>query len=171
MKNNKTLKTIIPLLIFTVIIGLWVIKNLPSEEIAYDQEGLKFPLTVQAINIEEMQKNKLPIIVDFGADSCVPCKEMAPVLALLNKEMQEKAIIQFVDVWKNPEGANGFPVQVIPTQFFYTADNKPYVPTKDLGIEFTMYSHKDTDEHLFTVHQGGLTESQMRAILADMGVM
>jgi thioredoxin 1 len=33
-----------------------------------------------------------------------------------------------------------------------------------------MYSYKDTGEHAFTVHQGGLTEQQMRAILDDMGV-
>jgi thioredoxin 1 len=39
-----------------------------------------------------------------------------------------------------------------------------------LGIEFTMYSFKETEEHAFTVHQGGLTEDQMRLILTDMGV-
>lgn len=33
-----------------------------------------------------------------------------------------------------------------------------------------MYTYKETGEHAFTVHQGGLTEDQMRAILADMGV-
>ncbi|OLN32939.1 Thioredoxin [Desulfosporosinus metallidurans] len=40
-------------------------------------------------------------MIDFGADSCVPCKEMAPVLKKLNTEMQGKAIVKFVDVWKN----------------------------------------------------------------------
>jgi thioredoxin 1 len=32
-----------------------------------------------------------------------------------------------------------------------------------------MYSYKETGEHAFTVHQGGLKEDQMRAILTDMG--
>ena len=33
-----------------------------------------------------------------------------------------------------------------------------------------MYSHRETGEHVFTVHQGGLTEEQMRMILKELGV-
>jgi thioredoxin 1 len=58
---------------------------------------------------------------------------------------------------------------VIPTQIFFNADGTPYVPSDDLGIEFGFYRMKDTQKHVFTVHQGGLTEEQMRNILADMG--
>ncbi len=171
--NKNTLKKIVPLVIFAIIIGIWFVKNLPEQQSSHASiasNDLKFPLTVSSVNIEELKSNKLPIIVDFGADSCVPCKAMAPVLQSLNNEMQDTAIIQFVDVWKNPKGAEGFPVQVIPTQFFYTADGKPYVPSESLNINFTMYKTKDTNEHVFTVHQGGLSEEQMRAILKDMGV-
>ena len=121
-------------------------------------------------DLEALTSYGLPIIIDFGADSCVPCKEMAPVLKTMNAEMQRKAIIKFVDVWKHGEAADEFPIQVIPTQVFINADGTPYVPSEDIEIEFTMYSTKDTNEHVFTVHQGGLTEEQMRAILADMGV-
>jgi len=39
-----------------------------------------------------------------------------------------------------------------------------------MDIEFTMYALKENNQHIFTTHQGGLTEEQMRAILADMGV-
>ena len=38
------------------------------------------------------------------------------------------------------------------------------------AIEFLMYSHRETGEHVFTVHQGGLTEEQMRMIRKEMGV-
>ena len=58
---------------------------------------------------------------------------------------------------------------MIPTQVFINADGTPYMPRDDIEIKFDMYSFKDTGEHAFTVHQGGLTEEQMRAILADMG--
>ncbi len=84
--------------------------------------------------------------------------------------MQGKAIIKFVDVWKNGAVANDFPIQVIPTQVFINADGTPYVPSGDMQIKFDMYRRKDIYEHAFTVHQGELTEDQMRAILADMGV-
>ena len=94
---------------------------------------------------------------------------MAPILKSMNEQMQGKAIIKFVDVWKNSESANGFPIQVIPTQVLINSEGNPYVPNSDLGINFTMYSDRDTKKHIFTVHQGGLSEEQMRLIIKDMG--
>ena len=91
----------------------------------------------------------------------------------MNAEMQGLAIIKFVDVWVNTSAANDFPVQVIPTQVIINADGTPYVPSESMeesGIKFSMYTYKDTGEHAFTTHQGGMTEEQMRAILTDMGV-
>lgn len=168
MNNQKTaLKIIIPSLILLVVVGIFLFKNSRGQE---QPEQLAIPLSVTAVDMAALKEHKLPIIIDFGADSCIPCKEMAPVLVKLNEEMQGKAVIQFVDVWKNPDAAKDFPVQVIPTQVFFQADGAPYVPSEDLGIELTMYSTKDTNEHVFTVHQGGLTEQQLRDILADMGV-
>lgn len=132
-----------------------------------------FTLHTEKIDLEVLSAYKLPMILDFGSDDCIPCKEMAPVLKTLNAEMISKAIIKFVDVWKYTDGADGFPIQVIPTQVLVNADGTPYVPSEaaeNSGIKFTMYSMKDTNEHVFTVHQGGLTEEQMRLILSDMGV-
>ncbi len=166
--NNKTIKILAPILIFSVIIGIWFAKNIPQQEMEEAQLGLEFSLSVASVDLVSLQSNNMPIIIDFGADECVPCKEMAPILRELNAEMQESVIIQFVDVWKNPDGATGFPVQIIPTQFFYTADSKPYVPSENVGVEFIMYADRTTGEHLFTLHQGGLTETQMRTIIDDM---
>ena len=45
-------------------------------------------------------------LVDVGADACIPCKMMAPILEKLEKVYQGKAAIVFIDVWKNPEGPN-----------------------------------------------------------------
>jgi thioredoxin 1 len=129
-----------------------------------------FVLEVEAIDLEQLLTYQLPIIIDFGSDSCIPCKAMAPVLQTMNAEMQGKAIIKFVDVWKHSSAADGFPIQVIPTQVFINADGTPYVPGENVDVEFTKYTYKDTGAHAFTVHQGGLTEDQMRAILVDMGV-
>ena len=110
------------------------------------------------------------MIIDFGSDSCDPCKAMAPELKKINEEMQGNAIVKFVDVWKHTSAANGFPVQVIPTQIFINADGTPYIPSDKIKIEFIKYSAKDTGKHVFTAHQGGLTEEEMKAILAEMGV-
>ena len=178
MDNKKTykkkllVKILVPILIAVTLIIIWMVKTQPTPTPIDEQTGdiADFVLEATLIDLDALKEYNLPIIIDFGADSCIPCKEMAPVLKTLNAEMQGKAIIKFVDVWKNGDAAKDFPVQVIPTQVFIYADGTPYVPSDDIKVEFTMYSTKDTNEHVFTVHQGGLTEDQMRSILSDMGV-
>lgn len=178
MDNKKTdkkkllVKILVPVLIAVTLTIIWAAKTHPTPNLIDEQtENIAdFVLEATAIDLDALKEYNLPIIIDFGADSCIPCKEMAPVLKTLNAEMQGKAVIKFVDVWKNGDAANDFPIQVIPTQVLINADGKPYVPSDDIGIKFDMYSFKDTGEHAFTVHQGGLTEKEMRAILADMGV-
>lgn len=63
-------------------------------------------------------------MVDLGADKCIPCKMMAPILAKAGKEYKGKAAIIFVDVWKDPDQAKRFGIKVIPTQIFYDKDGK-----------------------------------------------
>lgn len=58
-------------------------------------------------------------LVDLGADRCLPCRMMAPILEELKHEYQGKAAIVFLDVWKDRSLGPRFGVQVIPTQIFY----------------------------------------------------
>jgi thioredoxin 1 len=66
----------------------------------------------------------LPRIVDVGADKCVPCIMMAPILEELKKEYAGVLIVEFVDVWKNPQAGQHYGVRGIPTQIFYDASGK-----------------------------------------------
>jgi thioredoxin 1 len=66
----------------------------------------------------------LPRIVDVGADKCVPCIMMAPILEELRKEYAGVLIVEFVDVWKNPQAGQQYGVRGIPTQIFYDASGK-----------------------------------------------
>ncbi len=171
--SQKLLRILIPVCMVLGIATLWYLNN--AEEMNSSEAPLdgtpqsSFALKSTTIDLPALKNLKVPMIIDFGADACIPCKEMAPVLVKLNAEMQNKAVIKFVDVWKSPQGAEGFPVQVIPTQVIYQADGNPYVPKNVKDIQFLTYYHKDSNEHIFTVHQGGLTEDQMRRILKDMG--
>ncbi|MBQ7964871.1 MAG: thioredoxin family protein [Ruminococcus sp.] len=184
-KTALWVKILIPVLIVAVIGGIWIFKTV-SEKSAEDPsssqetadlpsnlEGADFSLiATKQINFEELAEYGLPVIADYGADSCIPCKQMAPVLKKLNTEMYGKAFIKFVDVWQYNEASSNVPVQVIPTQVLFNADGTPFVPSDELAkeIKFDMYSDKTSGKHIFTVHQGGLTEEQMRTILAEMGV-
>ena len=63
-------------------------------------------------------------MVDLGADKCIHCKMMAPILEELGKEYEGLATVAFIDVWKNPDQAKRFGVRAIPTQIFYDRDGK-----------------------------------------------
>lgn len=174
IRRKKLYKQIgITAIIAALILGVFIYKALNANSgITPDGNSTDIPLSVSSIDLNALKEYKVPIIFDFGADECIPCIEMAPVLKTMNAEMQGKAVIQFVDVWKNPNAAAEYPVTVIPTQFFYNADGTPYVPSEDIQktIQFEIHKDSKTGQHNFTSHKGGLTETQMRQILAEMGV-
>ncbi len=66
----------------------------------------------------------LPRLVDLGADKCIPCKMMAPVLEELREQYKGRLDVVFLDVWKNPNVSKQYGIQVIPTQIFYDATGK-----------------------------------------------
>jgi thioredoxin 1 len=68
---------------------------------------------------EAVATNALPRLLDLGADRCVPCKMMAPILEELKVEYASVFTVEFLDVWKNPEAAEPYKLKVIPTQIFF----------------------------------------------------
>lgn len=67
---------------------------------------------------------KLPRLVDLGADRCIPCKQMAPILSELKSNYVGQFEVEFIDVWKNSDAAKSYKVRLIPTQIFYDASGK-----------------------------------------------
>jgi thioredoxin 1 len=65
-----------------------------------------------------------PMLVDLGADECVPCKLMKPILDNLTAEYAGRMDVVFIDVWKNRDQAARFNVRMIPTQIFYDESGK-----------------------------------------------
>ena len=66
----------------------------------------------------------LPKLVDLGADKCIPCKQMAPILDELKKDFAGRMDVEFIDVWKNEGAGKQFGVEMIPTQIFFDASGK-----------------------------------------------
>lgn len=65
----------------------------------------------------------LPRLVDLGADKCIPCKQMAPILAELKTAYAGQLEVEFIDVWKNPGAGEAYGVRIIPLQIFFDAED------------------------------------------------
>jgi len=85
--------------------------------------------------------------VELGSDSCVPCKEMRPVMDAVQRTFGDQLEIVFHDVWEDDAPAREYGIQYIPTQVFLDED----------GVEF----HR---------HTGFYSQAEIEALLVDHGL-
>ena len=68
---------------------------------------------------EEVKNSDIPVVVDFWAEWCGPCKQIGPALEELSKEYEGKIKIAKVDVDQNPNTAAAMGVRGIPALFIF----------------------------------------------------
>jgi len=85
--------------------------------------------------------------VELGSNSCIPCKEMRPVMDAIRREFGDQINVVFYDVWKDDAPAKQYGIQYIPTQVFL--DEK--------GVEF----HR---------HVGFYPQADIEALLLQQGL-
>jgi thioredoxin 1 len=65
-----------------------------------------------------------PVLVDFGANSCVPCRQMRPILKEVRNEYVEKAVVLVIDVYQHQNLAREHKIQMLPTLVFFDSKGK-----------------------------------------------
>lgn len=76
-------------------------------------------MSTQPKTFQQLIEGEKPVLVDFFATWCGPCKTMQPILEDTSRQLGEKVKIVKVDVDKNPAAASKFQVRGVPTLILF----------------------------------------------------
>ena len=117
--KSKWQKIVIPVILVAAVGLVVVAKHVKytCDWKAVDSAGSKTTVVDNAVNTENTEQ--LPLLLDLGSHSCIPCKQMMPILKELTEDYQGQLKVQFIDVMQDKESAQKYNVSLIPLQIFF----------------------------------------------------
>ncbi len=86
-------------------------------------------------------KSGKPVLVDFGSNSCLPCRKLRPILEEIKKEKGGQVEVLVIDVNKHQGLSREYKVRVIPTLVFFDAGGKEVFRTQGFMSKAALLEH------------------------------
>jgi thioredoxin 1 len=94
---------------------MWRGKRPPREDTVWTNTKTVTDLSFDS----QVLRSKKPILVDFWAEWCGPCKAIAPVLEVIATEHKEKLLVAKLNIDKNPQTTRKYKIQSVPTMLLF----------------------------------------------------
>ena len=111
------------LLILGIVIacGLWGMGD--NEKPLLAQTISELPTNTGGELKKALQSSK-PVLVDFGSNKCIPCRQLRPILKEVAREFSGKAHVLIIDVFEHQALAREYRIHLIPTLIFFDGKGK-----------------------------------------------
>lgn len=169
--SNRARGLIVVFLTIIIVAGVFLFKNL-NQKPPFNPDDPNLAFETSGFDLEKLTSYKVPIFISLGAEHCPGCIQMNGMLKDLNRELMGKAIIKYVDLYKeeNEQYYQKYLVKFLPTLLFYGKDGKPFVPDENSTLKMNHHRDPQTNEVLYSYMVGTLTKEQILNILYEMGM-
>lgn len=140
--------------------------NSSSNEVGNSNNSIE---TDKPIDYDGIVKEGKPLILIFGSEDCIACRQLKPVMEKLSDKYEGKIYIKYVDIVKHPDFYDNYRFQYIPSLIFFKNDGTPYIPSKEYVDEYSFEIAKDDSGNAkYTLHQGALPQEILENIIQEL---
>lgn len=185
---KKIISIILILVVVGILFGIYTYKNKSNQStennriVSEAQDGSKSNSssndggnsnnsieTDEPIDYDGIVKEGKSLILIFGSEDCIACRQLKPVMEKLSDKYEGKIYIKYVDIVKHPDFYDNYKFQYIPSLIFFKNDGTPYIPSKEYIDEYNFEIAKDdSDNAKYTLHQGALPQEILENIIQEL---
>ena len=185
---KKIISIILILVVVGILFGIYTYKNKSNQStennriVSEAQDGSKSNSssndggnsnnsieTDEPIDYDGIVKEGKSLILIFGSEDCVACRQLKPILQKLSDKHDGEIYIKYVDIVKHPDSYNNYKFQYIPSLIFFKNDGTPYIPSKEYIDEYNFEIAKDDSGNAkYTLHQGALPQEILENIIQEL---